>query len=385
MTTKIQNNKSLTTNQPIFDSLALLIPLTECNIVSKELNNKFLKLYLDTNQTYNLSNFESFRNKAIQSHQNGYIIYFQIVKIGNFKTNKPKQYVSITLSSKILESNYFKGITKHTKKSIYKKLQKINEVTFSYKSFLNAIPTDIDLCENRYIQNNSKEYPVLDLVKQLYESINITSSKRIFDTPIKLNVGLQLSQRDKSSPTKPFIKLYQKNYEIQNSEFYRIHLKNKFPLESIQNLLRTETTIRSNVQKRYLVKKGIINDYSTFNELLNLPENQLHNILSFNLKQHITKIVRKPKQGLIYSHEIILNVVLNDLRNELTFKQILSKHLKPLRYADKKKQKDIRYKSRKLLNKLFDIIQHENLKLEKKTSQNDELNNYLNHLNITIF
>ena len=113
------------------DSLKLRIPFHEVKILDSNINDKYVIVNCVSCE---IDGDPIVRNWLVKVHK-GYSIKWQIRDI-SLERGRCKKFLTILLSSKVLEGNYFGGISNNNIKNIYDKLIKMNVAYFSYDVFL---------------------------------------------------------------------------------------------------------------------------------------------------------------------------------------------------------------------------------------------------------
>jgi hypothetical protein len=173
-------------------------------------------------------------------------IYKQFKRVGySFDiTYKNRQIAGVTrpflyfnLSAKILEKNYFEGITLGNIRSIYDRIMALGVCEFSYDTFLNRSNcTDIDF---------KKDYQTTDTefrkqINVLKKSSKMSNKSTGFSS---YSGGLTWNKRAKADKSNPFCKIYNKEVEMnlpRNQEFKDAY----FLEEDFQGLRRIEFTVK---------------------------------------------------------------------------------------------------------------------------------------------
>ena len=82
------------------------------------------------------------RNWLVKEYK-GYSTRWQIRDL-KLEKGRSRKFITVLLNSKILEENYFEGLTIKNHKNVYQKLISMEVAFFEYDSFINAECTDID-------------------------------------------------------------------------------------------------------------------------------------------------------------------------------------------------------------------------------------------------
>ena len=303
------------------DSFRIKIPLDKCKILSHDLNQLF-----ETYNTYTGERIESKINNKINVGTDYMRLWVQILSINtrldSIEKNAksiildidkvksvniaPVQYVVITIHSKLLKSNYLNRITWNNIESVYSMLMSYKAIYCDYHTFLNSDILDIDFCRNVEIPNWSecKSYIIEHLkpTKDLSFGINEFNQKD--------NVGLQFGTREKSSYTKPYIKIYHKYIELTTKSklFTERYLKDAIDIPN--DLFRVEYTLKDkkHYQKYGLYKqvkgkqKVVANSLSDMLSLSNEKKEYIaSHMFAFQFNSGIYKSKPMPRKKFIYS------------------------------------------------------------------------------------
>jgi hypothetical protein len=240
---------------PKVDSLRLLVPLDEVEII----DSKFLKTFVSfCPETDEIDETSAHIKTTIYHEFNGIKMRFAVKSYLNTENTQTK-YLVVGISSKMLKEHYFEGISKTTIETIFNYVNSLDIIKISKEVFLNAKVVDIDFCVDFKLFNTTcKE--VVDVCYDL-----TTPRKDINVNPFKLasNRGIEWGNRDKVAKaykTKQYLKYYAKVLELKynSTEFYEAYIKDKLNEKILfadgtlheyenteENVLRIETTIKN--------------------------------------------------------------------------------------------------------------------------------------------
>lgn len=122
--------------------------------------------------------------------------------------------VLIHVNSKALRDRYFDGITSDTLPLVYDHIMNCDVVKFSYESFLKGKVTDIDICAD-YSPEIFQPSRIRQTIAKGVKLHHGNDAVRSWNT--NGNKGIQMGSRDKCSIEKPFIKIYHKRIQMENS------------------------------------------------------------------------------------------------------------------------------------------------------------------------
>ena len=185
-----ESNLSRINNLPVHllpkcDSLQLFIRFDKCKIIDKRFTAKYTKIYNVPNNEGEDQYFKELETEK-QNRQNslyieaaGVSVKFQYARLMmEGKAVGQKEYCLITINSKQLQEQYFKGITKDTIQDLYDFIIGAKVVEFSYNTFINSRVADIDICLDILNFQPSQHRELLNLLKQKV-SLKYTSYVKI--------------------------------------------------------------------------------------------------------------------------------------------------------------------------------------------------------------
>lgn len=255
--------------QASIDSFRIYIPLL---LIGKENINPAV---FDNSITYNDGTAEITETKKAKLEIGciGFTVYAHIrLKHSN---NFTEQQLIILLNSKYLESDrYFEGITKDTFPIIFKSLIDKGLITnkVDYNSFISsAYVTDMDIKQDFIIPFDEWNM-IREATRQFKRPDGIYANSMFGDKKgNKKNKGFQFNTRDKSTPSKPYLKGYNKEDELKTNskDFTDAYLKGI----DLTDLRRIEVQVKD---KKHFQTLGF-NDNS-LKAVLDLTPKQLHSI-----------------------------------------------------------------------------------------------------------
>lgn len=240
---------------PKIDSLRLLVPLDEVQII----DSKFLKTFISyCPETDEIDDSSSHIKTTIYHEFNGIKMRFAIANLFNDKKELTK-YLAIGISSKMLKENYFEGINKNTIETIFNYVNSLDIIKISKEIFLNAKAVDIDVCIDFKLYNTTCK----EVFSTCYE---LTIPRKTIKPNLfkeTTNKGIEWGKREdvaKGYKTKQYLKYYAKILELKynSADFYEAYIKNKLNEKTLfsdgslyeyenteENVLRIETTIKN--------------------------------------------------------------------------------------------------------------------------------------------
>ena len=209
------NIKQITTNKALIDSFSLKIPLDQVKVLDHRLTSETCIYYEELDAVDDILHPPK---PWIYESLTGIKIRISLASIPNYNQetgrfdDEPKKYVSLTVSSKLLERDYFDGINKKNIKIIYNAFLDFKVFWCPLSVFLDGIVNDVDICVNMRV-------PSLDIFSLSLHSIFNQADIRkkhlkIFEDP--KGMGLQFNKREWAVPSLPFLKIYHKELELKN-------------------------------------------------------------------------------------------------------------------------------------------------------------------------
>ena len=292
----------------------------------------------------------------------GYSTRWQI-RYQNLVRGMPKKVLTILMSSKILEENYFEGLSIDNHKNVYQKLISMEVAFFEYDSFINAECTDIDF------KKDIKTTMFRDSIPMLVSSARTShlSGTGIRSFQKKENMGVQWSDRKGATLKNPYLKIYHKTIELENNS---VEFKNEYLFDfNISNIVRVEFTIKNN---KHLKKYGI--QSQKFIDLLKLSQEKKTSILEETINIHLMPRFIKPDRPLkqITPSDIMLFNSLYILSN----KMYLNKYRAVDYLLTNIKDKTAKSRAKKKLEHIYDTyvqMQDKSKKKEKMISLFDAI------------
>lgn len=169
----------------------------------------------------------------------------------HFGPNESEKRVVIHLNAKHLGSLYWEGLTMDNVRIAYDYIISKKILYFTYEDFINAYAYDCDVCYDFEADNDV----MLELCSRIDDLIDyekrLKYNSKVFKNMAKGNVGWQINNRNDSSATLPFIKIYSKGQELCSNSF---DFNNTYLGGLIHKVGRLEFNIKS---KRFWDNYGI--------------------------------------------------------------------------------------------------------------------------------
>lgn len=283
MLVKINNNIEV-------DSLCIRIPCDEVEWYDKEKLGKLISINGFTGEEVSVKNMS-----YVHLYGSNIRVYFSFVEY-ELKEKKYK-LLQILLSSKILKSAYFSGITNTNIKYIYNKIQSFGIAEFPYRSFYEANVYDVDFKQDSVVEIDGQIYVLKDAMDRA-----IVSEKRgvgynyynDLENEKKDNLGLSFGNEKRFGQKNEdvFLKLYSKKLEVfgRSYAFWMDYFKGK----EMPHVLRQEYTVKnaSRFQRLGIDKKF------TLQNILSLSQEEKITMLSKVNSYHMTPLGTAPKREI---------------------------------------------------------------------------------------
>lgn len=269
--------------KPKCDSLQLFIRLDECKILDKRFTAEYIKVYkLPTNNNQegyfkDLETEKQNRQNSLYVEGSGVSIKFQYAKLMmEGREAGQEEYCLVTINSKQLQEQYFKGITKDTILDLYDFVIGANIIEFSYNTFINSRVADIDICLDILNFEPTQHRLLLNLLSSKV-SLGYKSYVSYYG---KNKSTLQYHNRKdaKRSTKLAYLKLYNKSEELtgHSNEFYRTFIEHQKDVKEcvFKGITRIEYTLAGQKQlKAYNL------DIKTLKDVIDTPEDEYIRVL----------------------------------------------------------------------------------------------------------
>jgi hypothetical protein len=336
------------------DSLKILIPMLQVEVIDGKFNEKYTNLKVfESGEVIEELN----RNTNTWSDSKGIKVKLEVVKIKfgaiKEKGNQGEDFLVFQPSSKMLKQNYFDGINLHNLPTIYEYLMSLNILRFSYESLLQARFKDVDFCVD--YSATPEEFRSINRTIEL----NVLQDLKHFVKSFDKHLGLQFNERQKATPTRPFVKTYHKSAELINNsnEFYCEFLRDNHSEEIDKGIGRYEITVKDAKFKKHYKIESV-----TINELFNISYSQIKTMFGTFLPNYIQKATRIEKMGKITPTETMhfncIEQFINDGKSQDEIMNIMLRGIE---------ERSALSRSKKLLQDLFLKVNNQD-----KLKQNNE-------------
>lgn len=375
---------SIPIQEPFIDSLSIALPFDQIEIIDSRLGALKQTVYTETGL---LENDEKVNSKIVIVNPNGITTRYERKELQY--GNERKTVLNITLSAKLLKGRYFEGININNIHGIYKTYMRMRIVRFSFVSFMNARPSDIDITRN--FRNDVETFDsILDtIIKNLLPGKAVHLNDKFLSKDNNgnlLNLGIELSKREKARPSHPHIILYFKQIELltKSRAFYLKFLEKNYPRKVIKNLARIEYTIKGSKHFDRLINMGLLKEKPiTLVELLNIETYLFGYIINSGIMDYIRNPfgnVVKTLKELSPTDRVQLNFMSKLIQygeSEQTILQALEDfdiHNSSEKIAKSEAQAKSRQKKR--INYLYDLLIIESPAIKHIADKNAEVNKF---------
>ena len=357
--------------KPIIDSFTLSIPYNQCYEICPTLTQEYNRAYnIKLDENGQVSSFDI--DPEMQTARNKGQTIDAITSRVYITENKDKggahtKFITCTITAKMLKHQYWDGITYDNFPKIYDYIMSLNKFQCTYETFLRSKTRDQDVCLNVFANLNT----FLSMGKSLQEQSKHPNLFHFTNKFKSYNVGMQIGERNRCSPSKPFLKLYFKDYEMRSksAEFKALYTPNV----NTTDLCRLETTISNLKHKEYLILHQVLPMWHTAEDFLNISDEDLMKFLRFSTSSHLANtITRNTYDGLKGKDEAIFLLIQLQIQNRMSLDEILLSTVDRINTNGINKQtiKTRKQRMRKLIKKLYDLAIDTDAKLEQLASQN---------------
>ena len=329
--------------KPKLDSFRLIIPKKNVTQIDVRITEDFHRYYPDLDVVdEEIEEAKPLTNKFKGISSRYYIKEYR-------QGDKSLQCVVIQVNAKMLQEQYFEGITKKTIEKAYDYIIGEGLIYVDYRSFLNSLITDIDIC----IDYSLSPALAVDVCKQLEELTFYKHYVNVFKPNASTQrAGITWNNRAKAKPAKPFVKMYHKTLELLSKS---IEFRDSFLQDiNINNIFRLEVTLKNAKDKdRHKIK-----DSKTLKDFLDIPESKLTEICKSAIPKYL-EMTNKPKspKGLSPTDEYIFNIIDFAIKKGCGTNEILS-FADTIQDKSSKSRTKTRIKKLLTLSKKQDVLEH---------------------------
>jgi len=297
------------------DSLRVKIPLDFVTIderTSKGLGQEIIHSVKNTDEVIEVK-----KQNMVKISRVGYDYNFIIESMPTGKKDISIKFLTILINAKMLEKDYFYGITINNISLIYTKLMDLGVVYFTYKDFLDSsMTTDTDV----KFDSLQKLHVVREGIEDLASKSKISPKQHVGREKYgrKTNIGIDFNTRTRATASSPYFKIYHKEIELKNKSF---NFKNAY-LEDIEikDLVRFEYTLKDKAMRTSYGLKA-----NTLREILEVSQDKLKMVHREFLLRTFTdynKATRKQRTNISPMDTIFLHYIRKDLKSGMTIEQI---------------------------------------------------------------
>lgn len=303
-------------NKLKIDSLKIRIPVNLIKLKNDQLFDKWGKINLSSGLIIENKKEEPIR---FRSEMPGGFSYEMVIR-RHYIRGVSNYYLNIILNSKMVQENYFHGLTLNNIEKVYDDIMSLGWVHFDFNTMLHkSISTDIDFCLD-YTATKEDYNHQLTYLKELTPP----SQKR--DRGYKIHDrGVEWNTRKGATISNPFVKIYDKEFELttRSNDFRLAYLLE----EDITDIRRIEFTIKD---ASHLQDVGVL--ATSLSTLLSLDTGQkqymmqrtMNKIFKYDkkvLRGSVKKVTLEPSRALILESLRFMidhNYTLQDAGNYLT-------------------------------------------------------------------
>lgn len=223
---------------PVIDSLKIRLEKDQITVINPILQDEFAVV---STTTGHIIDDDNFKKSAFFHEYNGIKTYYRIEKQVS-RDKSVKEYVTVLVSSKALEDQYFDGICGSTIERLYSNLIDHKVIWCNQDTFYSGECTDVDIKIDFVPEGRA-----LDVINSLYAQVKPQklAHKAASVYRQKKNLGIQYALRKTQCfQTSPYLKVYEKVRELT----YKSHVFKEAYLSGIKlpdEVLRVETTIKN--------------------------------------------------------------------------------------------------------------------------------------------
>lgn len=376
----VSKGRAIPVNSPFIDSFSLKIPLDKVVVLDYRLTSETAIYYASLDAV----DEELQPPKPIVLSWSGITVRFSLIEIPIFnpKTNEKERtkFINLTVSAKLLKEKYFEGVNSLNISTLYDTFIEFKVFHCTLKTFLSGMVSDVDIAINRYCPSTAVFSDILSCL--VTQSGSKSRYLKIFSE--ENNIGLNFNERHFAKPSLPFIKFYHKQLELlhKSNEFNEVFLGEY--QDQIQNLTRVEATIRNYDHKRRLEKYGIMPNFKTLQELLDIPDKDLYGFVVFSLNAYLEKKIRVKAPDLSPSDHLIFEFMQNNLISGRFDLESLLSAADTFKGATKASERVQKSRMRKKITELFDLIIFKDAKISTLEKHNHHILEYLKFFGIQI-
>ena len=302
---------------PSIDSIKYRIPIKYLDGYDAELTDHFITINESTGEIKG-----DFKTQSKEYKFEGFSIYASIQKQVRISLTDYEDSLIIGLSSKVLQSRYFEGITNQNVGLVYTTIIDAGIMSCTLDMFLSGTPTDVDFKKDYFLELEPYKDILSGCAKMTKPSSNRDKGCSVFKQ--KDNLGISWSVRTTNrAKTNPYLKIYHKGIELtfKSNNFRELYLKGV----DVSDVIRIETTVKNKDHFKSL-DLGL-KDF-TLGELLELDADAMNKIISTAVNCHLlprSKVMQfKTDHTITPTNRIHLNSMLGFFELELSYDRVFS-------------------------------------------------------------
>jgi dimeric dUTPase (all-alpha-NTP-PPase superfamily) len=276
------------------DSTKIRIPFDSCQVINQSLLSTWLMVNEETGE---ISSTE-FKSNCYTTQTNGIKLRIGIEGIKTSVSDAgghpvTSRFITMVITSKMLEKGYFNGITQDTLPTVYKYLMNLNVFSCSYDVFCNSMVTDTDICKDF----NATFQDMRELMKSMEKHSTPYSAKgvgvRAYLNGDNQN-GIEWNDRNTTSLRHTFAKVYSKYLDMFGKgikQDRRDFAKAYINPNDCKDRYRVEVTIKN---RKAFKAYGITN--TTLLDIVSLSQEKMSEMVSKSINKNIEKPSRTPNQ-----------------------------------------------------------------------------------------
>jgi len=307
------------------DSTKIRIPLREVSEVSDKIKGNWVLVNVDTGEQMDC---EEWKRKAYFHESKGVKFRIALEKQPG-RLGKVREYLTMMLTSKMLEGQYLEGIHLKNIKRLYKYIIDTGLASFSFDAFMNAECTDTDFKKDF---ENKAGVELVRLMLQRAKPKKTGMAAREWKK--KLNKGIQWSERKSTAfKTNPYLKVYSKYCDLKSKSK---KFAQAYDIEVSEEYWRIEATVKNRKHWRTFD----IEDTS-LKSILSLSKDIKKEILNRAMRVHLLPIRghRKVSEGISPRDRLLYNLMLNAINLGQSYTIIEGEALQGLSPSNKSKKR----------------------------------------------
>ena len=295
---------------PKVDSLRVRVPICDIEIIDRTLIDNLITVLENTGEVIEQKKGKPFKKET----PSGLAFKIWARERKDISESEIKHELYFLVNAKHLKERYFEGITIDNVDLIRQEINSLNVIKIDADTFLNCDILDVDMCfDFEANPGDFKKY----VVNRYSDMAFTTKRDRVYSFTSKSNLGLELNNRDYSTPGKPHAKFYHKGIELENNSasFADKFLKNV----DYANICRFEFNLKN---RRYFKHYGI-GRIKTLKQLLKLSTKR--RLFQDVYQNWFVQRQIKPATGLDFKDMLLHSFF--ELTNSLEIDMVMSRAL----------------------------------------------------------